>query len=95
MACTDGRVLGARARVTDIKAQRLGQPGQHPQNSSFPYQNHHPVNQTPSGDVWMRSPNLPYLMVPASHPQPRHVSNLTPSLLPCLLRVAPHHLIPP
>ena len=95
MASTDGRVLGAPVRATDIKVQRLGQLGQHPQNSSFPYQNRPPVNQIPSGDVWMRSPNLPYLMVTASpHPLPRHVSNLTPSLLPCPLRVALHRLIP-
>jgi hypothetical protein len=96
MVSTDGRVLGAPARATDIKAQRSGQPGQHPQNSSSPYQNRHPVKQIPSGDVWMRSPNLPHLMVAASpHPQPRHVSNLTPSLLHCPLRVAPRRLIPP
>ena len=94
MVSTDGRVLGAPARATDIKAQRLGQPGQHPQNSSSLYQNRHPVKQIPRGDVWMWSPNLPHLMVPASHPRPHHVSNLTPSLLPCPLR-ALHHLIPP
>jgi hypothetical protein len=96
MVSTDGKVLVAPALVTDIKAQRSGQPGQHPQNSSSPYQNLHRVKEMSSGDVWMRLPNLPHLMVPASpHPQPGHVSNLTPSLLPCLLRVALHHLLPP
>ena len=59
MAFIDGRVLGAPALATDIKAQHSGQPGQHPQKSSSLYQNRHPVKQIPSGDVWMRSPNLP------------------------------------
>ena len=96
MASTNGRVLGAPAHATDIKAQRSGQPGQHPQNSSFPSQIRHLVKRMPRGDVWIRSTNPPHLMVAASpHPQPRHVSNLTPSLLPFPLRVAPHRLIPP
>ena len=95
MASTNGRVPGAPAHATDIKAQHSGQPGQPPQNSSSPSQIRHLVKRMPRGDVLIRSPNLPHLMVPASpHPQPRHVSNLTPSLLPCPLRVVPHRLIP-